>query len=759
MRSMLAGLAAASMILAAGSAAADPAGPTDAGTAATNGTAGTSAAADTTGTVATPTDTATHLGPVVVTAFLAKGALTATKLDIPVRDTPLSVSSYTGSFMKAIETTEMADLYRYMTGVARAGNTGYDMVIRGFKTSGNDRNAIMTDGLPGLTVRFGSPPTIGVDHIEVVKGAASILYGQEQPGGFVNIITKKPQERQSEEVRLTGTSVSTPYGTQHGYDADFDVTGPIDSKDRFLYRVIGELGDTNQFRHDSYERPVYLAPSLAWNISDDTTALLQFEYRHVRTSYDTYLVAPALDINRVASIYTVYQQPTDAQEETGRTATLTLDHAFGHGIHWIFHYRHVGHEDSASGFDVVAVRPNDLFVERRARGQVNRRIYDFGDTYLTAPFHTAFIAHKLVAGVQYGIEADDLQRTQFYNAPPPPSPFTADIAVYDPNYATALPLASYPLGSLDDRASWSRESGVYLSDLMTFSPHWKGMLGLRYARESQTLDNYTPSRFTPTKVAIDGASTSTVLPMGGLIYQPTDTLSFYASYSTSLVPQSSGSQDPTGNGNLPPTQGESYEVGSKDSFWENRANVTFAAFRITETNVLNHVDCIAPTTGTCSAPIGQEQSKGIEVELNLQPLPNWQILGGYAYTDAIVNETNIANQLDARLPDVPKNNAHVWTRYDVVSGPARGLGVGLGIAYNSDRTGTLPTAKSTAVLDLPGYTVTDLALYYAIHHYTVTFKVGNVFDRTYYESAGFTGQINIVPGEPRNFTLALDGRF
>jgi len=130
---------------------------------------------------------------VVQGSFLDAGADSAMKLDIPVRDTPFSVSSYTESFMKAIETTNVADMYSYMTGVKRNGNTGYDLNIRGFKTSGNDRNAIMVDGLPGLGVRFGSPPTIGVERIEVVKGPASVLYGNAQPGGFVNMTTKKPR--------------------------------------------------------------------------------------------------------------------------------------------------------------------------------------------------------------------------------------------------------------------------------------------------------------------------------------------------------------------------------------------------------------------------------------------------------------------------------------------------------------------------------------------------------------------------------------
>ncbi|MDB5445315.1 MAG: ferrichrome-iron receptor, partial [Phenylobacterium sp.] len=246
---------------------------------------------------------------VVVTGrFLATGAFSGTKLNIPVADTPMSVSAYTRAFMNAIEVTNVADLYPYMTGVQRAGNTGYDITLRGFKTSGNDRNAIMTDGLPGLTVRFGSPPTIGTDHIEVVKGPASILYGQAQPGGFVNIITKKPRDVQETEVETRFDKGAGSVDRTKGVIVSADSTGPITSDGSLLYRLIGETGYDSGFRVNSYERPIYVAPSLTWKVSPDTELTLQLEYRRTKTHYDTYLVAPHKDIAFVAPIDTSYQE-------------------------------------------------------------------------------------------------------------------------------------------------------------------------------------------------------------------------------------------------------------------------------------------------------------------------------------------------------------------------------------------------------------------------------------------------------------------
>lgn len=707
-----------------------------------------------------PADTGSQIETVTVTGFVSKGAITATKLDIPVRDVPLSVSSYTGSFMKAIQTTNIADLYQYMTGVERAGNTGYDMVIRGFKTGGNDRNAIMTDGLPGLTVRFGSPPTIGVDHVELVKGAASILYGQEQPGGFVNVITKKPQDLFAGEIKVIGTAEQARSGENWGIDTAGDVTGPIDKDGKFLYRLIGEIGYVKHFRDYSYERPVYLAPSFAWNIDDSTQLLLQFEYRHTMTNYDTYLVTPSNDITKVQDIYTLYNQPNGWQRETGKTATVTFTHEFSHNIAWTVHYRHVTHQDSARGFDVVKFWPGNTSLERRARGQLNYRHYDFGDTYVTVPFDLGFVSNKMVVGAQIGEEVDDFKRLQFYNAPQAPNPLNADIAFVNPDYSTALPLSSYPLGPLNDRITNYVEKGVYFSDLMTFTKQFKAMVGLRYASQYQSQLTLTPGKPNNTTQS----NNQTWLPMGGLIYQPNDDLSFYASYSSSYVPQASSAQDIYGNNTFAPIEASGYEVGTKDTFWDRKANVTMALFKIDESNVLNSFSCAtvpgATATGTCSEAIGKEQSQGVEVELNIHPLPSWQILAGYAYTDATVSATNIANQLHAQLADVPTHDFHVWTRYDIPSGALMGFGVGGGITYISDRNGTLPTATSTKVLDMPGYTLVDAALYYIYDdNYDLTFKISNLFDERYYASAGAQGQYTILPGTPRAFTLAVTAHF
>ena len=177
---------------------------------------------------------------------------------------------------------------------------------------------------------------------------------------------------------------------------------------------------------------------------------------------------------------------------------------------------------------------------------------------------------------------------------------------------------------------------------------------------------------------------------------------------------------------------------------------TLSLFRINRKDVL---DTFACSLGTCSQQVGTERSKGVELEMNARPLATWQLNFGYSLLDAAVTSSLDPIQVGARLPNVARNSANLWSRYDVTSGALHGLGIGVGLVYTGERFGMLPTSANPGTLRLPSYTVTDLAVYYLFSQYTVNLKVGNVFDKTYYESAGSTPLVQILPGAPRNIAL------
>lgn len=743
-------------------------------------------------------------GDIVVTGrFLDTGASSASKMDIRVLDTPFSVASYNNNFLKAIETTNVSDLYRYMTGIQRAGNTSYDITFRGFKTSGNDRNAIMTDGLPGQSVRFGSPPTVGVDHIELVKGATSVLYGQAQPGGFINIITKKPQARPSFEISLRGTMGIGEFDRAKGGLLSMDFTGPVTSDGSLLARVVAEGGYNEGFRKDSYEEPIYFAPSLAWKPDDRTTITLQGEYRYVKTHYDTYLVAPNRDTSLIAKIDTTYQEKDDYLIERGAVGNVYVASELTDNLKLNAGFRYVDHYDEQNNFDLqgFAAAPNNLTtVTRRARGQANIRTYAFGDVNLTWKGETFGIKHTLLVGGSGGKETASLNRTRFYNCAASTTPSqnctVLNLNIYNPVLGAVGSPQNYPLDTnlttlpnLTWRYTTQTSLGFYASDLIEFNDMFKVLLGVRYADERQTIEDLRK----PAGITIK--KDNKWLPSAGVLFQPMRNLSFYASYATSFVPTTAANQDVFGLNPFPPTEAEAYEGGVKAELFNRRLNITAAYFDITKKNTLNTFTCPAnlaalqtyittngitvpanaprdaggnliPASGTCSNVLGGERSRGFEIEFNGSPLPGWVITGGYAHTTARVTQSNIAPQNGARLTNSPDDAFNIWSRYDFQDGALKNLGVGVGVSYIGDRAGLLPTATTPVgapgggTLPLASYTTVDTGIYYkASDTIDLTFKVTNLLDERYIESSGFSGDIQLVPGTPRTLTVTIRSHF
>jgi iron complex outermembrane receptor protein len=699
-------------------------------------------------------------------------------MGVPIRDTPFSIDSYTNSFMTSIETQQIADLYRYMTGLQKAGITGYNLTIRGFSTIDSDRNTFLTDGLPGLAVRFGSPPTIGVDHIELVKGAASLLYGQATPGGFVNIITKKPQDTAATEIETRGTLNASDYSRVRGGDVAFDSTGPLGS-DRVLYRVVGQISDDRYFRGSSYERGKYLVPMVTVKLNDTTTATVQFEYRSVSADYENVgLLAPytptAATVAQLAPIQTVYTAPGTSRDERGTTTSFFLKHEFANRGSLNVSLRSVDHHDYAYAFDITGFDKKDPTfntLDLRARGQSNQRTYNFADANLVLPFDTGFLQHRVIAGIDAGKEIDDFRRTRFcaINSPGKPLANPAcniganeyTVSVDNPDFSDIPPPGAFGAGALADNYIVSQTVAGYLSDLVTLSSHWKALAGVRYSKDKLTayVNRYT--------VGVPPAQqrTSTTLPQAGIIYQPNDNWSYYASYSTSYTPIDPSTQALTTSPLFKPSEGKGGEIGAKAGFLHHRINVTGAVFLIDQTNVLTPyaggTDALCPT-GSCDIQVGAARSKGAELELDAKPTDALTFIAGYAYTNAVVTKSSATGPIvgDA-LPNAPRNALHFWSRYDVLHGALRGFGAGLGLSYIGSRVANTGTPALPGEFTLPSYEVVDLGLYKAFANgLDMTVKINNLFGKTYYQDGAITsGMVSVDAGTPRTAELYLTWTF
>ena len=696
---------------------------------------------------------------VVTGRFIGETGRSALKSDVPLHDVPITVSSYTDEFMKAIETTKLSDLYDYMTGVQRAGNTAYDITIRGFASGGADRNTLMVDGLPGLAVRFGSPPTINAERVEVVKGPASVLYGQVQPGGFVNMVTKKPQAEAATNLRFR---TQTYYGDQSdagdalGYTLSLDSTGALGSDDTWLYRVIMQYGDNAGFRDFGNDEDIFIVPSITWNPSADTSITAFVEHRNETVAWDDGLVAPnnaagAPDIGLVSQdITTTYQEPGAKNDEKGTTYGVSFSHNLRPSLELRGNYRGVDHEDQRTATDIRGTRtchsasvagqldPTEVCVLRRQRDQLNVRTYYFGDLGLVWDLSFTNMEHKILVGANWGEEVADFRRIDFAA-----NNDTYDISLYNPVYGQATPNAPRA-------GAWAvttyESLAVYVQDQISLGEKWKVLLGGRY----EDFDIVAGSARDPSDRNWRASQTtqgSAFVPMAGLLFQPNDSMTYYVSYSESFNPPRPGRLDINGDIFEDPEEGVQVEIGLKADFMDGRSSVTLAAFNLEKRNSLQQIG----RTGVYQLT-GSEESQGFEFETNYSVTERWQILAGYSKIDAKVKDDVNTLIIGQQLRNSPEHTASMWNRIQLNDA----FSMGLGVSYISDRFGTTPNSGGDARrLDLPGYTLVDLAFYYNddARGLNATLKFGNLLDEQYYPS-GFTA-VRINPGAPSNVTFSI----
>lgn len=682
----------------------------------------------------------------VTVAFTGSSALSATKTDTPVMDIPLSVQSYTSSFMKAIESTNVGDLYNYTTGVTRSGNTGQDFVIRGMRAS-NTGN-IQYNGLPGLAARFGSPSTENVERIEVLKGPSGVLYGQAQPGGIINIVTKKPQAEAARIIDIRGGSFSgrgPGFGDSNKYRLAADFTGPIDKGRKLLYRLIASYDNEETYRDFAINKDLYVVPSFSYLGFDGAVLNAEFEYRRERTSLDSGLVAPNNNIKLVAPMNVRYQEPGDYLNEDGKTFSFNAKKQFAGGLNWTTNWRSVWHSDDTKGYENTGVTFNTTTgvgtVTRRDRRQLNERRFHYLDTNVSDTVMTGSVKHKFLFGFNGGYELTDFDRLQFRAGA------TLSVNLLKPVYGAA-PLVSTP-DTHRYTPAWS--FGSYLTDQIEFSPQWKALAGVRYDQRDSEEQELRINPRTRKK------SSSAVLPVVGLVFQPTPVVSLYGSFATSFTPPPPGATDAQGNNPFGPERGQQVEGGAKFDIGHGRGDFTVSAFQITKNDVL-----ITLVAAAINDQIGQERSRGFETTLNYRLLDNWQIIGGYSNTNSKVTKDTDTARVGSRITNSPKHSANFWSRYDISRGSLKGLGFGVGYVYTGERAGTIRASTSTLpVLSLPSYSRIDAGLYYVARRYEITARIVNLTDELYYESnlGTATTSLNIKQGAPRTATLSMRVKF
>lgn len=609
------------------------------------------------------------------------------------------------------------------------GSTQDSVMTRGF---GDNRNgSIMRDGMP---IVQGRGLNASVDRVEVLKGPASLLYGIQDPGGVVNMVSKQPQVQAYNALTARGSS----YGAgKNGSGASLDSTGAL-GESGLAYRLVLDHEDEDYWRNFGTHRESLIAPSLAW-YGDSTTLKFAYEHREFLSPFDRGtaidpLTNHPLDIPAQRRL----DEPFNHMEGRSDLYRVEADHQLNDN--WSAHFGYSWNRETydASQVRITAIDPAKGTLTRNMDGTQGALSTDrFTTVSLQGQVELAGMQHDLVLGVddEYRkIYRADLIR-QKSQAP--------SFSYLDPVYGREV--AGTTVSAADSaQTDLLRSDSVFLQDSIHLNEQWILVAGGRF----QEYDQYA-GKGRPFKANTDTNGQKWV-PRAGLVYRYSDSLSFYGSYTESFKPNStiaplSGSSTVL-DGSVAPEEAKSWELGAK-LVLPGLITGNIALFDIKKRNVL-----VANAEGpvTIYSAAGEVRSRGLEMDLSGQLSEHWSLIGSYAYTDAEVTED--PTYQGKKLQNVARNSGSLSAVYDfgsLIGGDQ--LRVGAGARYVGERAG-----NAVNDFDLPGYTVADAFATYdtRLDGQKVKFQlnVKNLFDRTYYTSAA--SRFFVSMGDSRQVSLS-----
>lgn len=654
--------------------------------------------------------------------YQAPDATTATKTDTPVRDIPQSIQVVPQQVLEDQQVTGLNEALRNVSGVAQGNQSSrsvFDLfLIRGFTTRSIFRNGLRDD-----TNITGGSATTNIERIEVLKGPSSVLYGRGGPGGTINIVTKQPQSEPSYLIEATGGNYDT-------YGGSLDFTGPLNDSKNLLYRLNASVLHTDNFIDFGRSERYFIAPVLTWLIGQDTTLSFEAEYLDVQQPNDQGLPARGTVLPNPNGELPLNRQLGEPEYAPRNRRTLRLGYNFEHRFNqdWLIRNAFGVSFQRIDEFLVfsTSLRPDNRTLNRRVTDVdiFIKDIYSL-DTNIVGNFNTGGIQHKLLVGF-------DLSRE--YNRGTTTFKTIAPIDIFNPVYGARAGAVTTTFNDQDVTDGL----GIYLQDQISLADNLKFLLGGRFDIVEQRFKDFLDSSSNSTQ------KSEAFSPRVGIVYQPIEPISLYASYSRSFNPVTGT----TVSGNLfQPERGTQYEVGVKADLLGGRLSSTLAFYDLTRTNV---------TTPDLDNPgfniqTGEQKSQGIELDVVGEILPGWRVIASYAYTDSRIEKDN-RFEVGNRLNNVPEHSASLWTTYEIQNGTLQGLGFGAGVFYVGEREADLANTFS-----LPSYLRTDAAVYYKRNNFRASVNVYNLFDIDYFETA--SGNVNVYPGSPLTVRATLGWEF
>ena len=706
-------------------------------------------------------------------------SFSGSKVAILNKELPQAVSTVTKELLSDRQAFQLVDAVKTVSNVAATGIYNH-YNIRGI-TQADDGQVI--NGLRTRQYYFLQPITSHLERVEVIKGPSSVTFSSADPGGTVNMVTKKPLKEKRGEVSLSTGSFSTLRGT-------VDFTGPLNKDKTLLYRFNAAYQEAKSFRDLVDNNAFLIMPSLSYVPNESTALNVEMIYNRSDGNLDRGqpifgAINGEFDINSTPTSLNV-GAANDHYKNNELIFTASFSKKFSDNFGFNAQYMKQNWEEDLAEHrvDGTAVDIDGNVIPTLARLRYDRRTQFWGTDNLSAYFNYDIKGEKITNKILVGYDATRWERKigagflrarRYLTTSGGQSNFNPDNAA---NFQTmvvddvTMPVPAVPhfnlenpfngarntnaynLSELSIPANLNTSNGIYLQNQFKIGK-LSALINLRY--ESFTdIFNYKKSE--------DELTTNAFVPRLGLTYELTKNISAYATYLEGFQPHTNTvSLSPTAEGffwaaspaRFDPLESSLMELGFKGEFLNGRVFANLALFDINQKNIL-----LGDTYDLDNLTVrGEQRSRGFEMDISGYVASNFQVVASYGFNNAEIVEDAIEEFIGARIGGSPQHNANFWGRYDFTTKALRGIGIGFGAQYVGDRfTWYNPTYSTDRVL-LPAYTVLDAAIYYKPNNTNMqlTLKVNNLADETYW--LGGLNPSRLGPGAPRNFILTANYQF
>lgn len=679
----------------------------------------------------------TVLNPIVVegegldplsggTSYVVSDSATGVKAGARITEIPQSLSVVTARELKDRAPAQLEDVVAYSAGITSAiwgVDDRFDQfLIRGFD---NGTSGIFRDGLNQKVLNFSGfkiDPYL-IERVDILRGPSGVLYGENDAGGMVNVITKRPQSERATETFLT-------FGANDVARAGIDATGPLNGDGSLSYRLVavGQAGET-EIRDSDNDR-LLLAPSVTWQATPDTRVTLLAQWQKDRLTPNNFLPVAGEDYPLALGALPrdfIYSQSDFNRLETEQwslgyevehrlTDALTLRQNFRYARQDT-DYRHLYFSNmlDESTLNFAAFTVDETATQIRL------------DTQLQYDWQGASSRTTLLAGIDLARDEID-GRTGWAGG--------HTMQVGDPGYD--FPVASPPI--ISDQKQVVSSRGLYAQGITRMDSG----LTVTYGARKAWIENRATERLNDTVTTSDNDA---LVGMLGATWDLGGGWVPYASYTESFTTNVGTDR----HDNLfKPTMGKQYEVGVKYAPDENSL-YTLAIFDLKKDDVLTR-DNDDPIYRTQT---GQIRHKGIELEARTALDNGLSLIGSYTYLDAQITRSNDGDQGNTPAL-VPEHQAALWLDYDIgkahPGSALAGLTLGGGLRYVGATWGDNGNSRR-----VDSYLLADLALRYRFQDYSVGLNVTNLFDEEYHGTC--TASSGCILGEGRGFSLTLNRSF